>query len=161
MKILDKRGRVFGRINIIDLLLVLVVAILIVGGVYKLQKMTHIADKGSQAIPLQIEVESVHEGLTSEINIGDVLLNSVTGVEFGKVLSKDIKPHEELVIGKDGKVEFKAIPGLFDVVIDLDSKGKFTNEGILIGNNSIYVGSEIRLKSSLYVFDSEVININR
>lgn len=160
MAIIDKKGKIFGLINIVDLLLVAIIIVLIVGGTLKFGKLNKISEEGTQEIKLSIMVEGVSEGLASAIENDDLLRDSVRGSDFGRVQGKVITPHKEMVIGKDGKVEFLEIPDSYDVVIDIIARGTFTDNGVLLSSNSVFIGSEIRLKSSLYVFDSKIINIS-
>lgn len=160
MAIIDKKGKIFGLINIVDLLIVAIIVVLIVGGTLKFGKLNKISEEGIQEIKLSIKVEGVSEGLASAIENDDLLRDSVRGTDFGRVQGKAITPHKEMVIGQDGKVEFLVIPDSYDVVIDVIARGTFTDNGVLLSNNSVFIGSEIRLKSSLYVFDSKIINIS-
>lgn len=159
MAFIDKKGKIFGLINVVDLLIIATIIVFIVGGTLKFGKLNKISEDGAQEIKMSIKVEGVSEGLANAIMKDDILKDSVRGTEFGKVLDKKIMPHKEMVIGQDGKVEFLEIPDSFDVVIDIVARGTFTDNGVLLGNNSVFIGSEIRLKSSLYVFDSKIIDI--
>lgn len=161
MNIIDKRGKIFGLINVVDFLILAIAIIFIAGGISKFGKLSRISTEGSQEIQVSIKVEGVSDGLVEAIQKDDLLKDSVRGTNFGKVLDKTASTHKEMVIGKDGKVEFMEIPDLYDVDINISSVGSFTEEGVLISNNSVYIGTEIRLKSSLYVFDSIVTNITK
>ncbi|MTI48650.1 DUF4330 domain-containing protein [Sporosalibacterium faouarense] len=160
MGLIDKKGRIFGKVNIVDFAVLMIVLLMVFGGVYKFSQISNTTQDYTEEISVTIEVKDIGSGLVEAITEGDILLDSVRGSEFGEVLSKSsVEPHQELVIGKDGKVEFKSIPGKYDVVLELKSPALVTEEGILIGRKPMYIGSETRLKSDLYVFDCDVINI--
>ncbi len=157
--IIDSKGKLFGKINIIDLVLVLVVVLLIAGGVYKFSNFQSISAEDRRQINVTIEIEGEKKGLVDAIKEGDILLDSVRGTEFGKITGKTIRPHQELVINKDGTVEYKEIPGAFAGEIGIESMAIVDNEGILVATKPLYIGSEIRLKSNLYVFTCKVVDI--
>lgn len=159
MAIIDKKGKVFGLVNIVDLLIISIIIIFVAGGFYKFSKLDKVSNQGAEELELSIKIEGVSHGLVNAIKKDDLLIDSIRGTNFGKVLDKNVTAHKEMVIGKDGKVEFKEMPDLYDVDISVNALGIFTEEGVLIGNNSVYIGSEIRLKSSLYVFDSKITDI--
>ncbi len=159
MAFIDKKGKIFGLINIVDLLIIATVIVFVVGGTLKFGKINKISQEGTQEINMSIKVEGVSAGLANAIKKDDLLKDSVRGTDFGKVLGKKITPHKEMAIDQSGKVEFLEVPDSFDVEIDIVARGTFTDNGVLLGNNSVFIGSEIRLKSSLYVFDSKIINI--
>lgn len=161
MAFIDKKGKILGLINVVDLLIIATIIVFIVGGILKFGKLGKISEEGIQEIKMSIKVEGISDGLANAIKKDDLLKDSVRGTDFGRVIDKKITPHEEMVIGKDGKVEFLEIPDSYDVVIDIIARGTFTDNGVLLGNNSVFIGSEIRLKSSLYVFDSKIVNISK
>lgn len=159
MSFIDKKGKILGIINIVDLLIVMFVIAVLAGGVYKFTHLGEITDEEQTPLLLTIEVEDTNEGLVDAIKTGDILKDSVRGTEFGKVLDKKVKPHKELVINKDGKVEYKEIPGAFDVEIQVEAYSITTEDGYLVATKPIYIGSETRLKSDLYVFNCTVLDI--
>lgn len=156
---IDSKGKLFGKINIIDLALVLLVGLLIAGGVYKFSNMQNVSTEDQKQISVKIEIEGEKQGLVDAIKAGDTLFDSVRGTEFGKIVGKTIKSHQEMVINKDGTVEYKEIPGSFDGEIEIDAMAIVDSEGVLVATKAIYIGSEIRLKSNLYVFTCKVIDI--
>lgn len=157
--LIDSKGKLFGKINIIDLLLVLLICVLIAGGVYKFNSIRNISNKDQNQINVAIEFEDEKKGFVDAVKEGDVLFDSVRGTEFGKVISKTVKPHRELVVNKDGTVEYKEIPGSFDGEIAIEAMAIIDDDGILVGTKPTYIGSEIRLKSTLYVFNCKVADI--
>lgn len=161
MKFIDDKGKIFGKINIVDLTLLLLVIVVVIGGTYKFSQINNTTQDHLQKIDLKIEIEKEKVGLVNAIKEGDLLLDSVRGTEFGEVISKTVKSHKELVIGKDGKVEFKEIPDTYDVELEIISPAMVTEEGILIGRKPTYIGSSVRLKSNLYVFNCKVIDITK
>lgn len=162
MKVIDSKGRIFGKINIVDIAVLAIIVLVVFGGIYKLGQLSNVMEDHTNEIYVTIELEGEGTGLVEAIQEGDILMDSVRGTVFGEVISKkSVVPHQELVIGKDGKVELKNIPGEFDVVLELKSPAMVTEDGILIGRKPTYIGSTTRLKSNLYVFNCNVININK
>lgn len=157
--VIDSKGKLFGIVNVIDLTLILLIIVLIGGGVYKLSRLENVSIEDQKQIRVSIEFEEENKGLIDAIKEGDVLFDSVRGTEFGKVVDKTIMPHKEHVIGKDGKVEYKEIPGAFDGEIKLEAMALINEDGYLVATKPLYIGSEIRLKSTKYVFDCKVSNI--
>jgi len=156
---IDSKGKLFGKINIIDLLLVLLIGVLIAGGVYKFSSLRNISAAEQKQISVTVEFEDERKGFVDAVKEGDILFDSVRGTEFGKVVSKTIKPHKELVVNKDGTVEYKEIPGAFDGEISIQAMAVIDSYGIMVATKPVYIGSETRLKSNLYVFNCEVSNI--
>ncbi|WP_432665991.1 DUF4330 domain-containing protein [Wukongibacter baidiensis] len=157
--LIDSKGKLFGKINVIDLALILLIVALIAGGVYKFGNVRNVSTEDQQQISVSIEIEEEKKGLVDAIEEGDILFDSVRGTQFGKVVGKNIKVHKELVVNKDGTVEYKEIPGSFDGEIRIESMAIIDDKGFLVATKPIYIGSEIRLKSNLYVFTCKVSDI--
>lgn len=160
MSILNKEGQLFGKVNIIDLIIIMAIIIIVGGGIYKFSTLDDIFSYDNlDEVSLVLEVPEVQEGLIESIEKGDILYDSVRGSEFGEVIAKTFSPHRELIINQEGIAEYREIPKLYDVEIQVKSPGNITNNGIIIGTTPIYIGSSIRLRSSLYVFTGDVLNI--
>lgn len=157
--LIDSKGKLFGKINIIDLTLILLIGALIAGGVYKFSNLRNVSTEDQQQISVSIEIEEGKKGLVEAIEEGDILFDSVRGTQFGKVVGKTVVVHKELVVNKDGTVEYKEIPGSFDAEIRIESMAIIDDKGILVATKPTYIGSEIRLKSNLYVFSCKVTDI--
>lgn len=160
MTILNNKGQLFGKISIIDLIIIMIIVAVIGGGIYKFSTLDNIfSGDNLKEVSLVLEVPKENEGLIASIQKGDVLYDSIRGSEFGTVISKSFGPHKELIVDKKGIAEYKEIPGLYDIKIRVESLGNITDNGTIIGSTPIYIGSSIRLRSSLYVFDSDVLDI--
>lgn len=157
--LIDSKGKLFGKINIIDLTLILLIGALIAGGAYKLSNLRNVSTENQEPISVTIEIEEGQKGLADAIKKGDILFDSVRGAQFGKITDKTVRVHKELVVNQDGTVEYKEIPGSFDVEIEIDSMAIIDDMGFLVATRPLYIGSEIRLKSNLYVFSCKVMNI--
>lgn len=160
MSILNKKGQLFGKINIIDLVIIAAIALIIGGGIYKFTTLNNTFSYDNlDKVSLILEISEVQEGLIESIEKDDILYDSVRGSEFGRVINKTFSPHKELIINQNGIAEYKEIPELYDVEIKVKSLGNITDNGIIIGTTPIYIGSSIRLRSSLYVFTGDVLNM--
>lgn len=157
--IIDSKGKLFGIINIVDLTLIVLIVALIAGGAYRLKTLRKISDEDQKQIMVTVEFEGEKKGLADAIQEGDILYDSIRGTEFGRVIGKTIKPHREVVLHKDGKAEYLEIPGEFDVEVKIESMAVVSDADFLVGKRTIYIGSEIRLKSNIYVFTCKVSNI--
>lgn len=160
MAILNEKGQLFGKINVVDLTIIIIIIVVIGGGIYKFSTLNKIfSGDNLKEVSLVLEAPEVNKGLIESIKKGDVLYDSVRGSKFGTVVSKSFGPHKELIVDKKGTAEYKEIPELYDVEIKVKSLGNVADNGTIIGSTPIYIGSSVRLRSSLYVFDSNVLNI--
>lgn len=157
--LINKKGKLFGLINIIDLSIVILIVALVFGGIYKIKSINSIKISDLKDIEVTVGFEEEPKGLVDAIKNGDILEDSVRGIVIGEIVSKDIKNHSELVIDKDGKVSYKEIPDSYDGEIVLKGKAMVDENGVIVETRQLYIGTDIRLKSNIYVFSSKVVDI--
>lgn len=136
MKI-DEKGRLFGKINIIDLLVVIVlIAVLCFAG-YKF-----IGDKGtqSQKIVMKIMTEEVSDFVLDKINIGDVVSDDLNNVPLGKVTNIEKGPSISWAANTDGEYVASDREGWSSAIITTELEGKMYEHGALVQNSKYGVG---------------------
>lgn len=155
---IDKKGKLFGKINIIDLLIVLLILVFLIGGYFRLTKVNTMQNVNDEDATMVLLLEDVNESFTKIINKDDPIRDSVRGFELGVVKDVHIEEHKEL-LNENNTLVYKSIPGKYDIEITLDVKGIFDGDGLLISSKRYFVGSETRIKSSLFVSDADVLEI--
>ena len=162
MKFIDEKGRIFGKINIFDLI-VLLALIIVAGGVgYKVVKdkaeaagkiptKTYIVTVKSSAMP-----ETYSEALKKDPRIyydNDQFVNA-------KIIDIREEPAVITVQTDDGKLIEAVSPDLKDVYIDLEVEDKQDLPDIRIGRYAVAVGGKLTVKS-IYAMgqDSVVLDI--
>ncbi len=162
--IIDKKGRLFGKVSIIDILaIVIVIAIAVfIGG--KLRK----TDAGSpftqkeDRIQVVYLVEEVRDFVVDEIKVGDLARESVYKAVFGNVT--DIKRDKSIswVKTDQGKIIKSSREGFSSIYITMEGTGTFGNNGVTIGAGQYFIGQSIVLnigKTQLYgkIYDMKKI----
>jgi len=162
MKMIDEKGRVFGKINIFDLI-VLLALIVAVGGIsYKVIKdriegsgqaptKTYIVTVKSSAMPA-----SYSEALKKDPRIyydNDQFVNA-------RIVDVREEPAVITVQTDDGKLVEAVCPDLKDVYIDIEVEDKLDIPDIRIGRYAVAVGGKITVKTIYAVgADSLVLDI--
>ncbi len=162
MKFIDEKGRIFGKINIFDMI-VLLALVIVVGGVgYKVIKdrkesagqvptKTYIVTVKSSAMPA-----SYSEALKKDNRIyydNDSFVNA-------KIVDIREEPAMITVQTSDGKLIETQSPNLKDVYIDLEVADKQDLPDIRVGRYAVAVGGKITVKTIYAVgTDSIVLDI--
>ena len=153
--IIDKKGRLFGKVSIIDILAIaIVIAIAVfVGG--KLKK----ADTGSPFTPKEDRIQTVYlieelrDFVADELKVGDLARESVHKAIFGNVV--DIKRDKSIywVRTDQGRISKSSREGYSCVYITMEGTGTYGNNGVTIGTGEYFIGQSIVLnigKTQLY-----------
>ncbi len=163
MAVVDSQGRLFGKVNILDIGAVLVILMVIIGVL--LPSMSGIAQVGVKPV----EIDVVVRGLWSNtlLKQGDTPNIIIRNQPHGKVEITAIKelPRNVPVPQPDGSV--KALPDprpeagfTRDYFITLRGKASITDDGPVVGNQKVKAGTKIELEGLNYNFvDLGVVDV--
>ncbi|MGH1396478.1 MAG: DUF4330 domain-containing protein [Trichormus sp.] len=172
MTILDSKGRLFGKINILDLFAGLVILLVIIGIFVFPGTGGSIAQVGAKKTP--IEVDLVVRGL----NVRDPQQLSEQGFKTGgktKVIIRN-QPYGEigiksvqvlprtLTVGQpDGSVKELPDPRSnnfsTDMLLTLEGQAEVTKDGPVLGNSKVKIGMPFELEGFNYNFNASVIDV--
>ncbi|NLW21713.1 MAG: DUF4330 domain-containing protein [Tissierellia bacterium] len=160
MPLLDEKGRLFGKINILDLFIILMIGILSIGGFYKLRRI----DPTDIVIPKPIELKIIvldREKIGVDmIKEGDILKEYDTGTVLGKIKKVEVYPASTEVETVDGEIKIAEIPDRYDLIITIDGKATVTENSIISGKSELRVGSKLVLRTQTYALSSTILEIN-
>jgi len=159
--IIDKKGKLFGKINIIDLLVILVIIFFAFNAFSTTNEIENQEITESENALMTLEFEEVHSNFLNVVEIGDLVRDSVRGFVLGEIVEVHSESYKEMVTTTDGKVEYKEIPGKYNIQVILEIQGVFDGNGVLVESKRYYIGSETRIKTEDYVTDAFVLDITK
>ena len=173
MAIIDSKGRLFGKISLLDIGAALVI-LLVVGGLFLLpgSSGTSLVQTNSSNKPIEVDVivrgltvadpqgllQSIAQGKKTNI----IIRNQPYGqVDVLKVLQL---PRTVAVPQPDGSVKPYPDPRpelnyTVDMVITLSGEAQILSDGPVLGNNKIKVGTPMELEGQTYRFSAPVIGV--
>ncbi len=158
MKLIDERGKLFGVINLLDILLIIaVVAIGFLG--YKYVSGRAI-DGDKRDIYFTVELNSVKEDFTKKINIGDEIKDSVKGYYLGVVNSVEVKP--DMVINWDTEnTRFirTEVPDSYTVLVEIKSNGTIAKDEVFAETVPVRIGKEMSIKGKGYANTGYIVGL--
>jgi len=158
MKLIDDKGRLFGLINIIDLLILLLIIAVVGRYAWKSQ-----AQKPSgvqaQTIEVVLLVKDVRDATVNAIKEGDIVRETKSNVVLGKITNIEVKPADTLVNTADGKVVNYPNPILKDIYVTVRGTGTAGENAIVLGNSEIRIGTTLAFKTNIYAVVSTVMGI--
>ena len=170
MAILDSQGRLFGKVSILDVGAGLIILMVLVG-IFFFPGSTGkgIAQVGVTTKPVEVDVLVL--GLSSRdpkalLKAGDQTNFIIRNQPYGQVNIKtvDFLPNTVTVPQPDGSV--KALPDprpeakySSNLEMTLEGKGQLTEDGPVLGNSKIRVGTPVELEGKGYNFKASVIAV--
>lgn len=146
MKIIDEKGKLFGIINIIDLGVILIIALLIGGGAQRMKKNPGIAAETKKAL-ITIEVSDIRTPTVDGIVVGDPLYHYDKGGLIGEIIDKKVENYKEPVESGDGRWISADVPDKYAVTMVVEADVKENPDVVIAGGEQIRIGTQFKLKN--------------
>ncbi|MEW6242891.1 MAG: DUF4330 domain-containing protein [Bacillota bacterium] len=156
---IDKKGRLFGLVNILDLIIIVVIVAMIAGVAYKLTYLGTGPGAQEKTARVTLLVEAVRQPTVDAIQVGDVVREYDTSSVFGTVVKKDVREAVEVTTTSEGKNVLSTIPGKYDITLTLDVTAYVTPDAITIARKETRIGTQVRIKTALYAVMTTVMGI--
>jgi hypothetical protein len=172
MAILDSKGRLFGKVSLLDIAAALVILMVLVGIFLFPGTGGSVAQVGGTTKPVEVDVmvrgltvsdpEGLYQTLKSSATTNIIIRNQ----PYGQVEIKDVQklPRSQAVPQPDGTV--KSLPDprpelnyTIDMLITLIGDALITDNGPVFGNSKVKVGTPIELEGELYNFNTSTVGI--
>lgn len=146
MRIIDKRGRLFGWINIIDLFISIVLIVLIGFGAYKVLKVNPTVAVNTEKVTMVYFIQEVRDVTYNAIEEGEIAKDYDKNTVYGKVVKKEALPAKKMINTADGRMVEAEIPDRFDVKIYIEGDAVVSKTGVYMGNQEVRVGYNVAIK---------------
>ena len=159
--IIDDRGRLFGKFNLVDLAFLLIVAIAIAGVGYKYKKSkTATPFVKANTIVMEFYQEEVPDYVVKAIKAGDLAGDFERNTVFGKVTDIKIDKSKSYGQNSDGQIVLSSKEGFSSVTIRVEGSGIINSTGgVSIGSIDYFIGRTIIIKAGNSVFQGRMSDI--
>ena len=139
MKIIDKNGRLFGLISIIDVIVIAVVAVMGIALYLKTNTMTHTSTvTKNETITYQVRAQGVSDCVENNIRVGDRIFDEdrPSGGCLGKITAIEVFPGTEMETFSDGTVEEIPSEDTINLLLTIEGEGLISGKSYSL--NRIY-----------------------
>lgn len=172
MKILDSKGRLFGKVSILDVGAALVILLVVVGIFFFPSTSGSVAQVGVTTKPVEVDlvvrglnVRDPKELFQAGLKEGGKTKVIIRNQPYGEIGIKAVKqlPRTVLIPQPDGTV--KALPDprteqfSTDMILTLGGDANITKDGPVLGNSKVKIGVPIELEGFNYNFNATVIDV--
>lgn len=156
MKFIDDRGKLFGLINPIDLLVLLLVLLVGTGVYYKTQT------AGTFVEPSKVKVSVLLSWLRPEeaisIKTGDILVANGNYTDV-KITDVKLEPARTVNVTDEGKSILTTDPYRKDVTVIIEGQMPITSPELKFGGQDLRRGKEYFIKSQTYEYRGYPLDI--
>jgi len=150
---MDNRGRLLGKISIIDIVVVLAVVMFVAGFLYNrtAQDIRQII-AANTPIYVTFVVESVREFSFDAVNEGDVLFRQHERVPLGNVVEVTRGQAYDIIVLTDGTVAYAPMEDRYNMYITISGIGSITDTGFFLnGTQQMSVGGGMTIQSNRFL----------
>lgn len=149
MAIIDGKGRLFGKVNLLDLVVVL--AVVAVAGRFGYQKIaaTAVAPGGQdKTVQVTFRLGMVQQATIDELKEGDVVYDTKSGNQLGKVAATRQEPANVVSMGPDGRFWQHESATHFDCYVTIAGPARTSDKGMSLGGIDVKVGRAVDLSTA-------------
>jgi len=168
--LLDSKGRLFGRINVLDLGALLVILLVFLGIFFFPGTSGSLAQiKNTKPIEVDVLVRGLSvrtpQDILSQLTNGKKLNVIIRNQPYGEVDVKSVTqlPRTIIVPQPNGSAKEVADPRVntfsMDMLLTLVGKAQITSNGAVLGNNKVKIGTPIELEGFNYDFNGTIIDV--
>lgn len=172
MKLLDAKGRLFGKVSILDIGAALIMLMVLVGIFFYPGTTGSVAQVGTTTKPIEVDVivrglsvgnpKAFYETLKASGKTKIIIRNQ----PYGEVDIKDVRllPRSVAVPQPDGTVKSYPDPRpeldyTLDMIVTLTGDAQITPDGPVFGNSKVKIGTQIELEGELYDFFTSTVDV--
>lgn len=162
LKILDEKGRVFGKINIVDLL----VLVILIGSLAWFGYGKFVRNIGSeissreQPIEITVLVTGVRPTTAEAIGNSTGFFEFTTGSKIGEFCSLYTEPSDTWEIWDDGRWMRSKNPDKVDAYVTIRGVARIGQDTVTMNGVEVRVGTSIGLKSKMVQVQGNILTVN-
>lgn len=156
---IDKNGKLFSKVSIVDLIIIVIIFVVTFAAVYKFGKEEISGASEEDDLLIQLYQEEVPDFVAKSIKEGDIAIEDVQSAVFGNV--------KEIIIGKSvswaqsekGEYVASTKEGYSSISITLSGKGKLSGKGVKIGTGTYFIGKNLTIKIANSIINPRISEI--
>lgn len=142
MKVFEK-GKILGKINVFDILIVLVIILAATGVYYKFSKSNNLIFNKTDNMQVAFFAEDVADFAAKSVKEGDIVKDRTSGVVIGTVKKVEIGSDIYYAADAEGNMVKSSKEGYSSVKVTVTGKGVYSGKGVTFGNADFYINRSI------------------
>jgi hypothetical protein len=146
VSVIDEKGRLFGKVNLLDLIIIAVV-IAVVGRVgYKWYQGRHAVTTGeAKTVQMIVRLPGVSDSTINALHEGDVVFDSKSNAQLGKIIAMRSEP--AWITGATQEYKSQVI---FDLFVTIEGPGRTSPNGVTMDGLEAFIGQPDYLRTALW-----------
>ena len=159
MKIINEKGKLFGTINLFDLLILLLIIAVGIFGFLKVSKKQGPVAINQEQVTLKMWVKDVRMETVEAVLKSETAKEYETGLPFGSIESVTYEPYMQYVDTADGRIVKTEVEGKYDMYITLKADAIVGPNQITIATKHVGIGRHFTLTGKYYGVNAVVLGV--
>lgn len=138
--IIDEKGKLFGKLNIIDLVIILVLIAAIAFAGFKFLAPSMTASSSTGTAEVKFYIEEVSDFVADKIDIGDKLMDEGKNVSLGVVTDIEFGPAVSYGTNSEGAWVTSSREGYKSMILTGEVEATKFDHGMIVNASKYYVG---------------------
>ena len=160
--ILDKDGKIGGKVNIIDIFTIIIILIAVLGISVRFFSSPSKSAKERVKLTYVVEIEGVRKYTADAMGKMGVVIEPKQKCKIGEITDVEYYPQKLEEFDANGNVVYAEVPNKYSLEVTISSEGKESENGYYVGNDTeLAVGSKISLATKYANSSGKVISIKK
>jgi hypothetical protein len=157
--LVDDRGRLFGLINLVDGVVLLIVLALVAAGAYKVMALRSGPVRQPRMIEVTLLAPEVRQATVDVVREGAQVWEHDSSASFGTVARVQALPATKHTATADGRWVLAELPERYDLLVTLRVPALVSDAAISVGRMETRIGTKVIIKTALYSLETRVVEI--
>ena len=159
---MNKDGKIKGKFNIIDILVILLIIAVVAGIVVRFGSSVTTAVKSDEEFEYVVKVESVRQYTVDALNKKGKITDKKSEIDLGEIISVETEPSKFLSEKSNGEMVYASQPDRFTAYITIKTKGKESdNSYITADSNELSVGRVTEIISKYVHTSGKIMSVSK
>jgi len=151
LTLIDDKGRLFGKVNLLDLVVVLLILAVVSRFGLRQIKAVEVAPVGEEKeIEILVRLQAVAQPTIDYLPVGTQVAESRNNLPLGTIVAAQVVPAVVVSVGDDGRVYETHSKDRFDYYLTVRGKARLTATQVTMANFEIKIGRLNYLKTRLW-----------
>ena len=144
-----KNGKLFGKVNLFDAAIIILVLILVIVGISKFKIFDSTVDSNSSGkIKYTVLINDVRDYTIKALQSGDIVYDTTTDINIGKITNIESRNAKTIKSLASGQAIVAENPYRKDIILTIETPGSNTNNGYFANKSiELKVGSEKKIET--------------
>ena len=159
---IDKKFRLFGKVSVMDILIVAAVVAIAYAGVRFSAPVSVEATASDTTIIYTVELTNKRSEFIDNVRVGETLFDSVRGFEIGRIISVDSRPfYADAPDFENNVIRRGEVDGFSFIHIEVEAQAQISDRATSVGNFDVMVGMEVFVRTRDFASTGFVIRLER